>query len=384
MQNFFTTGGPWIIAAIIIAVLLGIIISAFRVLPDFQRMVVFRLGRCIGAKGPGLVFLLPFVDKGVRVDLRETWFEVQPQTCITEDNATVSIDFLIYMKVVDAIPSVVQVVDYRGAARGIAITTLRAIVGDMVLDDVLAKRDNINEIMRGKLDEATSRWGIKVTAVEIREIIPPRDILESMTKQMSAERTRRALVLEADGQAEAAIKRAEGNRQATILQAQAGREATILQAQATREAAIMQAEGYALALDKVYQVANHVDGRTMNLQYLETLKTLGQSQSTKWIMPLELTSLVQPFQAMVQAAGQASGTPLPASNGNGSHPVTVSQGPMPSQPVTSTPAVPPMPASPMSGQVRPAASSNPAQGANFQPPQPRPNGNSNFVPPITQ
>ena len=312
MNDFFTTGGPWIIGAIILAVLVGIVMSAFRVLPDYQRMVVFRLGRCVGAKGPGLVFLLPFVDKGVRVDLRETWFEVAPQTCITKDNATVSIDFLIYMKVVDSIPSVVQVVDFRGAARGIAITTLRAIVGDMVLDDVLAKRDNINEIMRGKLDEATSRWGIKVTAVEIREVIPPRDILESMSKQMSAERTRRAVVLEANGQSEAAIKRAEGNRQATILQAQATREATILQAQAAREAAILQAEGYAMALEKVYEVASHVDGQTMNLQYLETLKTLGQSQSTKWIMPLELTSLVQPFQAMVQAAGDANGTPIPA------------------------------------------------------------------------
>ncbi len=319
MNNFFTTGGPIIIIAVVVAVLLGIVLSAVRILPDYQRMVVFRLGRCVGAKGPGVVFLLPFVDKGVRVDLRETWFEVQPQTCITKDNATVSIDFLIYMKVVDSIPSVIQVVDYRGAARGIAITTLRAIVGDMSLDDVLAKRDSINEIMRGKLDEATSRWGIKVTAVEIREVIPPRDILESMTKQMSAERTRRALVLEANGQSEAAIKRAEGNRQATILQAEGNRQATILQAEAAREAAIMQAEGYSLALEKVYQIANHVDGRTMNLQYLETLKALGQSQSTKWIMPLELTSLIQPFTMMAQQAGQmTSPTPPAHSNGNGS------------------------------------------------------------------
>ncbi len=319
MNNFFTTGGPIIIIAVLVAVLLGIVLSAVRILPDYQRMVVFRLGRCVGAKGPGVVFLLPFVDKGVRVDLRETWFEVQPQTCITKDNATVSIDFLIYMKVVDSIPSVIQVVDYRGAARGIAITTLRAIVGDMSLDDVLAKRDSINEIMRGKLDEATSRWGIKVTAVEIREVIPPRDILESMTKQMSAERTRRALVLEANGQSEAAIKRAEGNRQATILQAEGNRQATILQAEAAREAAIMQAEGYSLALEKVYQIANHVDSRTMNLQYLETLKALGQSQSTKWIMPLELTSLIQPFTMMAQQAGQmTSPTPPAQTNGNSS------------------------------------------------------------------
>jgi regulator of protease activity HflC (stomatin/prohibitin superfamily) len=320
MNSFLTNSGPLIIIMLVLAVLIGLVVSAIRITPDFQRMVVFRLGRCIGAKGPGVVIILPFVDKGVRVDLRETWFEVPPQTCITEDNATVSIDFLIYMKVVDAIPSVIQVVDYRGAARGIAITTLRAIVGDMVFDDVLAKRDNINEIMRGKLDEATSRWGIKVTAVEIREVIPPRDILESMTKQMSAERTRRALVLEANGQSEAAIKRAEGQKQAAILQAEGNRQATILQAQASREAAIMQAEGYSMALEKVNQVAQQVDGRTMNLQYLETLKNLGQGPSTKWIMPLELTSLVQPFTMIAQQAGQmtapANGQVVTPSKGN--------------------------------------------------------------------
>jgi regulator of protease activity HflC (stomatin/prohibitin superfamily) len=316
MNDFLASSGPLIIIVLIVAVLLGIVISAVRIAPDFQRIVVFRLGRCIGDKGPGVIFLLPFVDKGIRVDLRETWFEVPPQTCITEDNATVSIDFLIYMKVVDAIPSVIQVVDYRGAARGIAITTLRAIVGDMAFDDVLAKRDSINEIMRGKLDEATSRWGIKVTAVEIREVIPPRDILESMTKQMSAERTRRALVLEADGQREAAIKRAEGQKQAAILQAEGGRQATILQAQGSRDAAVMAAEGYSMALDKVYEVAREVDGKTMNLQYLETLKSLGQSPSTKWIMPLELTSLIQPFTALAQRAGQMP-DPLPAAHPNG-------------------------------------------------------------------
>ncbi len=325
MSGFLTNGGGLIIAGVIVVVLVAMVLSCFRILPDYQRMVVFRLGRSMGAKGPGILFLFPFgIDRGVRVDLRETWFEVQPQTCITEDNATVSIDFLIYMKVVDAVPSVIQVVDYQGAARGIAITTLRAIVGDMALDDVLAKRDHVNETMRTKLDEATTRWGIKVTAVEIREVIPPRDILESMTKQMSAERTRRALVLEADGQREASIMKAEGQKQAAILQAEGQRQATILQAEAHRQAAVLQAEGYSTALDRVYQVARNVDGRTMNLQYLETLKSLGQSPSTKWIMPLELTNLVQPFAAIAQRVGELpanpASTPTPilnGSNGNG-------------------------------------------------------------------
>ncbi len=313
MSQFLQNSGGLLVAAVVVVLLVSLIVSAVRVVPDFQRMVIFRLGRCIGAKGPGIVLVFPVVDRAMRVDLRETVFEVPPQTCITEDNATVSIDFLIYMKVVDAVPSVVQVVDYRGASRGIAITTLRAIVGDMLLDDVLAKRDHINETLRFKLDESTTRWGIKVTAVEIKEVIPPRDILESMTKQMSAERTRRALVLEADGQREASIMRAEGQKQASILQAEGSRQATILQAQASREAAVLQADGYALALEKVYQVAKHVDGRTLNLQYLETLKSLGQSASTKWIMPLELTNLVQPFTSIIQRAGQ-----LPANPNGGS------------------------------------------------------------------
>jgi len=304
MMNDLNAG--LIIAAVVVVLLVGLVVSAVRVVPDYQRMVVFRLGRCLGALGPGIVFLLPVIDRGVRVDLRETVFEVQPQTCITEDNATVSIDFLIYMKVVDAVPSVVQVVDFRAAARGIAITTLRAIVGDMLLDDVLAKRDHINETMRTKLDEATTRWGIKVTAVEIKEVLPPRDVLESMTKQMAAERTRRAVVLEADGQREAAIMRAEGQKKAAILQAEGARQATILQAEASRQASILGAEGYALALDKVYQVAHTVDSHTLNLQYLETLKALGQSPSTKWIMPLELSNLAQPFSMIAQSLGQAS------------------------------------------------------------------------------
>lgn len=315
MQN------PGLIVAAVVGgvIFLSLIFSLFKIVPDYQRIVVFRLGRCIGGKGPGIVLMLPFgIDRGVRADLREQVFEVQPQTCITRDNATVSIDFLIYTKVVDAVPSVVQVVDFQTAARGIAITTLRALVGELVLDDVLAQRDHINEKLRTRLDEATNRWGIKVTAVEIKEVIPPRDILESMTKQMAAERTRRALVLEADGQSEAAIKRAEGEKRAAILQAEGRREATILQAQASREQSIMQAEGYANALAKVYEVARQVDGRTMNLQYLETLKSLGQSASTKWIMPLELTSLAAPFTALAQKASNAPAQPLP---GNGASPV---------------------------------------------------------------
>lgn len=272
------------ILAFLVLLLAALLFSAIRVVPEYQRLVVFRLGRVIGARGPGLVLLIPLVDRGVRADLRERYFDVPPQTTITKDNANLSIDFLVYSKVVDALPSVLSVEDYAGASRGIAITTLRAVVGGMILDDVLAKREDINLALREKLDEVTNRWGIKVTAVEIREITPPREIMEAMTRQMSAERSRRAMVIEAEGHRDAAVQVAEGARQAAILEAEGNRQATVLRA-----------EGFAVALEKIYSVAHTVDGKTMSLQYLEALKSLGGSQSTKLLIPMEFTSLLKPF-----------------------------------------------------------------------------------------
>lgn len=266
------------------AMVAALLAMAIRIVPEYQRLVVFRLGRVIGAKGPGLVLLIPVVDRGVRVDLREQFFDVAPQTTITRDNAHLSIDFLVYMKIVDALPSVLNVRDYEGAARGIAITTLRAVVGSMLVDDVLAKREEINEALRGKLDEVTNRWGIKVTAVEIREITPPREIQEAMTRQMAAERTRRATVTEA-----------EGTRAATIQVAEGEKRATILRAEGDRQAAILRAEGFALALDRIFAVARTVDSKTMSLQYLDALKTIGGAASTKLVVPIEWTALLRPF-----------------------------------------------------------------------------------------
>jgi regulator of protease activity HflC (stomatin/prohibitin superfamily) len=273
-----------IIAGLVILIAAAVVVMAVKIVPEYQRLVVFRLGRAIGAKGPGLVLLIPFIDRGLRVDLRERFFDVPPQTTITMDNANLLIDFLVYSKVVDAMPSVLNVEDYQGASRGIAITTLRAVVGSMILDDVLAKREEINQALREKLDEVTNRWGIKVTAVEIREITPPREIMDAMTRQMSAERSRRAMVLEADGRRDAAIRVAEGQKQAAILEAEGARQATILRA-----------EGFAVALEKIFAIAQGVDSKTMSLQYLETLKALGAHPSTKLLIPMEFTSLLRPF-----------------------------------------------------------------------------------------
>ncbi|HEV8193210.1 MAG TPA: SPFH domain-containing protein [Ktedonobacterales bacterium] len=275
---------PFIILLLVIVLAFLIVSLAIRVVPEYQRLVVLRLGRLVGARGPGLVLLFPFIDKGIRVDLRERVFDVAPQTCITKDNASVSIDFLIYSKIVDPISSVINVQQYENASRGIAITTLRAVVGDMLLDEVLSRREDINTTLRSKLDEVTNRWGIKITAVEIREITPPREIQEAMTRQMSAERSRRATILDADGKREAMVRVAEGQKQAAVLEAEGAKQAEVLRA-----------EGHALALDQVFQVANHIDDKTMGLQYLEALRALGASPATKLVVPVELTNLLRPF-----------------------------------------------------------------------------------------
>jgi regulator of protease activity HflC (stomatin/prohibitin superfamily) len=269
---------------LLVMLVAGLAAMSVRIVPEYQRLVVFRLGRVTGARGPGLVLLIPVVDRGVRVDLRERFFDVPPQPCITQDNAAVSIDFLVYMKIVDALPSVLNVMQYEGAARGIAMTTLRAVVGDMLLDSVLSKREQINDALREKLDEVTNRWGIKVTAVEIREILPPREIQDAMTRQMAAERSRRAMVTEAQGKREAAIRIAEGQKQAAILEAEG-----------QKQAAILRAEGFAMALEKIYAVAHIVDSKTMSLQYLDALKALGAGPATKVVVPFEFTSLLRPF-----------------------------------------------------------------------------------------
>jgi regulator of protease activity HflC (stomatin/prohibitin superfamily) len=273
---------PLAIGVGVVVLLLVILLpQALRIVREYQRLMVFRLGRAIGAKGPGLVLLIPFIDKGVLVDLRELYLEIPHQTAITEANASISIDFIVFYRVIDAVMSIIEVGNFAGAAQNIAATTLRSVVGDMSLDDVLARREQMNEILRVKLDEVTERWGVKVTNVEIREIIPPPTVLEAMTRQMSAERTRRAVVTEADGAKQAAITVAEGNKQSAILNAEGD-----------RQAAILRAEGFSLALTKIYEAAKNLDANTMSLQYLDALKQIGASPSTKFVIPVELSTLL--------------------------------------------------------------------------------------------
>jgi regulator of protease activity HflC (stomatin/prohibitin superfamily) len=255
----------------------------FRIVREYQRIVLFRLGRVPerGVRGPGVILLIPFIDRAIVVDLRERYLEIPNQTAITKDNAGIQIDFIIFYRVADAVQTVLNVQDFAGAAQNIAATTLRSVVGDMPLDDVLSKRDEMNELLRTRLDEVTERWGVKITNVEVREITPPPTVQEAMTRQMSAERTRRAVVTEAEGSKQAAVTVAEGSKQAAILSAEGD-----------RQAAILRAEGFALALGKIFDVARGVDSKTMTLQYLDTLKVVGSAPSTKFVLPMELTALL--------------------------------------------------------------------------------------------
>ena len=280
-------------AVILLAIVL--IATAIRIVPEYQRLVVFRLGRCVGAKGPGLVILIPVVNQDTIVDLREQVREIPHQTSITKDNAAISVDFIWYYKVLDATESVLQVGNFESAAQGMATTTLRAVIGGILLDDVLSEREHINNLLRTRLDEVTERWGVKVTNVEIREIVPPREITDAMNRQMTAERNRRALVTESTGTREAAVNVADGEKQAAILRAEGERQSAILRAQGEREAQLLRAEGFANALERIFSVAQTVDSKTMTLQYFEALKDIGASASTKYIFPLEFSTMLGDF-----------------------------------------------------------------------------------------
>ena len=261
---------------------------------DYERIARFRLGKFEGMKGPGIVIAIPVIHSTEKVDTRVEVLDISRQTNITKDNVPLSIDVLVYLRVdvTNAERSVLEVEDYRYAVRGLATTTMRAVIGDMALDEVLSQRDRINEMIRTRLDTETERWGIKVTNVEIREVDPPADVQDAMNQQMNSERERRAAVLQADGIKEAAITVAEGEKQAAILKAEGNRESEILNAQGDQQATVLRAEGYAEALKAIHGVAQGVDANTMTLQYVDALKELGSGDSTKFVLPLELTKML--------------------------------------------------------------------------------------------
>ena len=276
------------------------------VVKQYERMVVLKWGKLDRVSPAGFRIVVPIVETGRVVDLRERVRRVPTQKYITADNVVVDMDFVIYMRILeeDAEKSVLNVENVEAAVINLAVATLRAVIGATTLSEALAERERIGSQMQLRLDEATGRWGVKVTGVEVNEIDPPMGVKAAMEKEKSAEAIKTAEITESEGQRQAAINRAEGEKQAAILQAEGQRQGEILEAEGDQQAAVLRAEGFSTALDRIYQVANTVDAKTMSLQYFETLKSLGSSPSTKFIFPMEFTSMLQPFLGLGGAKNQ--------------------------------------------------------------------------------
>ena len=286
------------------------------VVQQYQRMVVQRFGTYVGTRGPGLRILIPILYHGTKVDLRERVTRVPTQKYITADNVVVDMDFVIYYRVMDdqVDRAVLEVQNFEAAVINLAFATLRSVIGSLDLATTLSERERIRDDVQIRMDEVTVRWGVKVSQVEINEVDPPPGVKAAMERQKSADAIRTAEITESEGQRQAAINLAEGERQSAILRAQGQRESEILQAEGDQQAQVLRAEGFSTALERIFSVASTVDARTMSLQYFDTLKSLGASPSTKFIFPMEFTSMLSPFLGM--GNNQQDGGNRPA-GGNG-------------------------------------------------------------------
>jgi regulator of protease activity HflC (stomatin/prohibitin superfamily) len=290
----------WIVLGVLAVILLS---QAIFVVRQYERGVVATLGRYAHTADPGLTFIFPFIQSLEKVDMRETVLDVNPQEVITEDNVVVTVDAVIYYEVTDPFRRVYNVTDFRLAATKLAQTNLRNVIGDLELDETLTSRETINAQLRAILDDATDKWGVRVTRVELQRIDPPRDITEAMSRQMKAERNKRAAILEAEGVRESAILEAEGQRQAAILSAEGQAQAIREVADAERFREIAVAEGQAKAIVNVYS-AIHEGNPTHDLlaiKYLETLQRMANGQATKIFLPIEASGVLAGIAAMGDA-----------------------------------------------------------------------------------
>lgn len=279
------------------------------VVKQYERLVVLKWGRLQAVAQPGFRFLIPIMYTGRLVDTREQVDRVPTQKYITKDNVVVDMDFVLYFKVVEdeAEKSVMNVADHRAAVRALAVAEMRSIIGNITLAEALAERERIQNELQISLDQNTGRWGVKVQGVAVNEIDPPQGVKAAMEREKSAEAIKTADITESEGQRQSQINRAEGERQAAILEAEGERQAVILRAEGEQQAQLLRAQGFSSALDNINQVANSVDAKTMSLQYFETLKELGNSPSTKWIFPMEFTSMLSGFLGMGNSNRQQDG-----------------------------------------------------------------------------
>src|SRR5579871_3379982 len=272
----------WIVIAVVAVVVLFLLARTVRIVPQARAGVVERLGRYHRTLNPGLAIVVPFIDHiGPLIDLREQVVSFPPQPVITEDNLVVSIDTVIYYQVTDPKAATYEIANYIQAIEQLTVTTLRNVIGGMDLETTFTSRDQINNQLRGVLDEATGKWGIRVNRVELKSIDPPTSIQESMEKQMRADREKRAAILTAEGVKQSQILTAEGEKQAAILKAEG-----------QRQSAILNAEGQAKAIGTVFKAihAGKVDQKLLAYQYLQALPQIAQGNgSTIWMLPAELT-----------------------------------------------------------------------------------------------
>ena len=284
--------------------------TALVIVQAYQRMVVQKFGTFTGTRRPGLHLLMPFVETGIKVDLRERVARVPTQKYITADNVVVDMDFVIYYRVMEELAerAVLEVQNFELAVVNLAFATLRAVIGSTTLAEALTERERMRDQLQVRMDEVTERWGVKVSQVEINEIDPPPGVKAAMEREKSAEAIKTAEITESEGARQAQINRAEGEKQAAILSAEGLRQSEILTAEGEQQASVLRAAGFSEALNRIHQVASTVDGKTMSLQYFETLKSLGESPSTKWIFPMEFTSMLGNFLSMGGSGGKDNGS----------------------------------------------------------------------------
>jgi regulator of protease activity HflC (stomatin/prohibitin superfamily) len=308
-----------IVLAVIGFFLFAYVATGVRIVRPYQRGIVERLGRYKETVDPGLRLIIPLVDTMRTVDMREQVVDVPPQEVITSDNVTVSVDAVIYYEPTDPQRLIYNVANFMLAVTKLAQTNLRNVIGDMQLDESLTSRDKINVALREILDDATDKWGVRVVRVEIQRIDPPPDVMSAMHEQMKAERTRRAVVTEAQGRREAAITSAEGAKAAAILEAEGVKAKSVLEAEGRAEAVrkfaeaeqfrqTAVAEGEAAAIRSVYQAIH--DGNPSNdllaIKYLETLQKLGDGQATKIIVPTELSGVAGALAGVTELLDRGS------------------------------------------------------------------------------
>lgn len=292
------------LVVIVIVAAIVVITSGVKIVQPYEQAIYMRLGKFVRVLNQGLNIVCPLINQVVKLDLRTEVLDVPKQEVITKDNSPVEVDAVIYIKVTDPKNAFFEVTNYRWATVNLAQTTLRSIIGEMELDQILSSRERINVSLRDILDENTDKWGVKIEAVEIREVDPARKVKDSMEEQTSAERKRRAAILEADGQKRAAILEAEGKKKSMILEAEGKRQSMILEAEGERIATILQGQGEAQKLRIMSVGAASMDSKAMSVLSMQTLQEVGKGESSKFFFPMELTKLVEGVSEYIGSANK--------------------------------------------------------------------------------